>query len=591
MLYLKLSKIPLLITFILITHGSSAKQSVTINNIQGHTDASAMIGKKVQLEGIVTANFQEDKKFAGFFIQSENTKPKQRGSSGIFVFEKDKKVTVGELVRIKGTVSEHKGGTQISKVTSIRALKHDQPLPKAVAIKLPLKNYKLENLEGMLVTLDSPAYITDHYNYIKYGEFTVSSKLLMNPTNNASPGPKASLLKKQNYNDRLLIDDGSYNLFPQYQEINTKSPIQFGAKVQVVGVLHYAFDSYRLELTQPIKFKNSPYATGNRPKNIPGHVKIASFNLKNYFTTIDDGKIMCGPNKNFGCRGADSNKEFVRQQTKLVNAINSANADVFALQELENNEDSIKTLVNELNKDANSKKWKYIKTGTLGEDVIKVGLIYQRNKVTPVGQHKILNPKAMPDFEADKNRDVLLQSFKDSKDNVFRIAVVHLKSKRCTDAVGADLDQKDGQGCYNISRVKVAQQISKWLSQKTISEKVTATIIAGDFNAYSKEQPLSIFAKNSFTNLNDKFLGAENWTSIFRGKVGSIDHIIVNPSALKAAKGMTQWHINSTVSGWFDYNLEDLAKSKPKPRNFYDTSPFASSDHDIIIAGFDFSQK
>jgi predicted extracellular nuclease len=248
-------------------------------------------------------------------------------------------------------------------------------------------------------------------------------------------------------------------------------------------------------------------------------------------------------------------------------------------------------LVAALNRKEKNKTWSYIDTGVLGEDVIKVGFIYQNKHVMPVGEYKVLNPKVMPEFEADKNRDVLLQTFKDANDNLFNVAVLHLKSKRCSDALGLDLDQEDGQGCYNASRVKVAEQISDWLKQDPTGYKAASTLVIGDFNSYLKEDPISTFAKNSFSNLANDLLTPENWTSIFRGEVGSIDHILANTKAREAAKGMTQWHINSIVMGWFDYNLEELAKSKAKPKNYYNEGPFASSDHDMVIAGFTFDKS
>jgi predicted extracellular nuclease len=570
-----------------------AKKLTTLSDVQGVKDTSPLVGSKVVLEGIVTADFQDEKSFAGFFMQTKTNKNEKRQnkikqSEGIFVYESNIEVEIGDLIRVHGEVSEHHGVTQIADVTTIIILKNKQKLPSAVAISLPLAGYNLENLEGMRVTLDQSAIITDHYNYIRYGEFVVSSKILVTPTNRVPQGPKVKQLQIQNADDKLLIDDGKFNQFNEYEKINSKTPVHIGAQVQLVGIMHYAFDKYRIELTEAVEFLDSSVSRQSQPTPIAGEVKIASFNVRNYFTTIDKGQETCGPKQNFGCRGADSDDEFMRQQSKLVSAIRKADADIYAILELENNEDSIKVLVAALNADTKNDVWHYIDTGILGEDVIKVGLLYQIKKVIPVGEYKVLNPKVMPEFEADKNRDVLLQTFKDVNNNLFNVAVLHLKSKRCSDAIGIDLDQKDGQGCYNASRVKVAKQISDWLKQDPTGQNAESTLVIGDFNSYMKEDPISTFAKNGFNNLAHDLLTDENWTSVFRGEVGSIDHILANTNARKAAKGMTQWHINSIVMGWFDYNLEDLAKSKEKPENYYLLNPFASSDHDMVIAGFNF---
>lgn len=567
----------------------AADKLTSISTIQGAKLFSPLLDKVVSLEGIVTADFQDDKSFAGFFMQENTAAISKKRSQGIFIYEKTKKVNVGDVIRLTGTVSEHNGLTQIINVKKLKLLKSKQKLPKPKLVSLPVNGKTIETFEGMRVTLEKAGTITDHYNYIKYGEFTVSSKLLMNPTSVVFPGPQVKRLQKNNAFDRLLIDDGNFNRYAQYTKINHKSPVRIGAKVQVIGVMHYAFEQYRIQLTEQVQFFDASF--DEKPQSIKGQTKIASFNVRNYFTTLDNGQIICGPLKNFNCRGADSNQEFIRQQSKLVEAITIADAHAYAIQELENNKSALKTLVAALNKKAGLDQWHYIKTGVLGEDVIRVGLIYQKNQLTPIGQYKVLDPKVMPAFEADKNRDVLLQTFKDNDDNLFNLAVVHLKSKRCSDAIGADKDQQDGQGCYNASRAKVAQQISDWLKADPTGQNAQPTIILGDFNAYAKEDPITLFEKNGYLNLANKYLSTENWTSIFRGQVGSIDHVLTNETASKAVKGMTQWHINSIMLGQLDYNLEPLTDTKQKPADYYQEGPFASSDHDMVIVGLTFSDK
>lgn len=579
-----------LITTVFMSKGILAQELTTIRAVQGTDNVSPLVDEIVTLEGIVTASFQDEESFSGFFIQSEVGENSGTGSSGLYIYERQAKVSIGDLIQLTGEVSETHDVTQITNVTALKVIKTNQVLPQLVAIKLPLNGLNLENLEGMRVTLKKPSLITDHYNYIKYGEIVVSSKLSMNPTNNVTPGSEVALKRKQNADDRLLIDDGSFSQFSNYKDIDNNTPIHIGAKVQVAGIMHYAFDKYRIEITEPFEFFDSPFAKQTQPTAISGTVKIASFNIRNYFTTLDNGKTMCGPLLDFDCRGADSKAEFMRQQAKLVSAINTAQADVFAIQELENHKDSLKTLVTALNKNTKKNTWHYIKTGAIGEDVIRVGLIYKTKTITPIGQHKLLNAKVNAEFEGDKNREVLLQTFKDTNNNLFNLAVLHLKSKRCDDSVATDMDQNDGQGCYNASRTTVAQQISDWLAQDPTNQKAQATIVTGDFNSYLKEDPISQFEKNGYINLANQFLTVENWTSIFRGEIGSIDHILINKSSINTAKDMTQWHINSIGTGWFDYNLENLTKDKKKPKSYYQPSPFSSSDHDIIMAGFDFFQ-
>ena len=64
---------------------------------------------------------------------------------------------------------------------------------------------------------------------------------------------------------------------------------------------------------------------------------MASFNVLNYFTTLDTGAPICGPSGNIDCRGANTAEEFARQRAKVISAIAAMNGHVVGLIELENN--------------------------------------------------------------------------------------------------------------------------------------------------------------------------------------------------------------------------------------------------------------
>lgn len=85
-----------------------------------------------------------------------------------------------------------------------------------------------------------------------------------------------------------------------------------------------------------------------------GDIKVGDFNLENYFTTL-------------GSRGAQTAFEFERQQDKLVSALLGFNADVFGIEEVENNgygpDSAIASLVNALNAVAGAGTYSYINPG------------------------------------------------------------------------------------------------------------------------------------------------------------------------------------------------------------------------------------
>ena len=63
---------------------------------------------------------------------------------------------------------------------------------------------------------------------------------------------------------------------------------------------------------------------------VGGSLKIAGFNVLNYFLTLDDGGDDCGPAGNKQeCRGAETAEEYERQHAKLIAALVDIDADIF----------------------------------------------------------------------------------------------------------------------------------------------------------------------------------------------------------------------------------------------------------------------
>ena len=148
---------------------------------------------------------------------------------------------------------------------------------------------------------------------------------------------------------------------------------------ELTGVLHYSFEHYRLHPTiGPIVAAKTPRP--RVPPSVGGTLRIASSNVFNYFTTINNAKN--------GARGANSQREFIRQRKKLISALVRMDAHILGIMELENNAGTaIKNLLEGLNEAAGTEKYAYIHTGKLGNDRIRVALLYQPGFVTPVGKY------------------------------------------------------------------------------------------------------------------------------------------------------------------------------------------------------------
>ena len=329
-------------------------------------------------------------------------------------------------------------------------------------------------------------------------------------------------------------------------------------------------------------------ATNERPADPPdvgGSFTVGSINLLNYFEGLDDGGDTCGPRTNDGCRGADSTREFQRQEQKLVAAINEMDADVVGVVEVENNGDSaLQTMVDALNLAAGETRWALVPTGSIGGDAIRVGLIYQPASVETSGNYEILDGSVDARFNDDRTRPVLLQTFRQIDGGaLINVAVAHLKSKGspCTDI--GDPNTNDGQGNCNDTRTSAAAAIADWMLADPAGSGDADSILVGDLNAYLQEDPLAALEAAGMTSLLASEVGTDAYSFAFRGELGALDHAVVSASLLGQVTGAAEWHINADEPRVLDYNLENSRD----PALFDPTSPYRSSDHDPLIVGFE----
>jgi predicted extracellular nuclease len=341
-------------------------------------------------------------------------------------------------------------------------------------------------------------------------------------------------------------------------------------------------ETYRLmPTTEPVFVVDNP-----RPASAPdvgGTLRVASFNVLNYFTTLDGSGAICGPDMDQFCRGADNQTEFDRQSAKLITALLSLDADIVGLVELENNSTaSLQSLVDELNAVAGVGSYDFVNTGTIGIDVIRVGLIFQTGSVTPFGSHAILDSSVNPLFNDDKNRPALAQSFQEiATAGVFTVAINHLKSKGAPcDDVG-DPDAGEGQGNCNGTRTNAAVALANWLATDPTGSGDTDFLIMGDLNAYMREDPVTAIEAAGYTNLLDAFVGADAYSFLFDGQIGVLDHALSSPDLAAQVTGVAEWHINADEADAIDYNL-DFGRN---PDIFDGAIPNRASDHDPIVVG------
>ena len=558
-----------------------------IHTIQGSGTSSPEDGNTHVVEGVVVGDFQDTStELSGFFLQEEDsdvdTDPLT--SEGLFVYDNGfgTDVSEGELVRVIGEVDEHYGLTQLTSISNLAVCGLDTAT--AASISLPVVSLdNWENTEGMLVSINQTLYATDNYSWGRYGEVELSvNSRLFNPTNVVLPGAPAIALQDLNDRNRIQMDDGSRVEnplpFPPYLGIN--NTLRAGDTIpNLIGVLSYDYGSYEIHPTGTVTF--TPTNPRTVRVNYLGLLKVASFNVLNYFTTIDTGADICGPSGNMECRGADSPVEFTRQRDKIISAISGMDADVVGLIEIENNATAaIQDLVNGLNAVMGVGTYDFIDTGTIGTDAIKVALIYKPANVTPVGTYAILDQSVDATFNDGKNRPVLAQTFMDNAGEKLTVAVNHLKSKGSPcDDVG-DPDIGDGQGNCNLTRKSAAIAEVNWLASDPTSSGDPDFIIIGDLNAYAKEDPVTAIKDGGYTDLVNAYESPIPYSYVYYGQAGYVDHALSSPRLTAQVIDTGFWHINADEPSALDYN----DYNQP---SLYATHEFRSSDHDPVITYLD----
>jgi len=537
-----------------------------VGQVQGTGEASPYAGRTVTVEGVVTGDFQGPDQFRGVFIQDAGDGD-EATSDGIFVYDKSANdLNVGDRVRVRGKVSEHKKQTQItpSSVTKLESGITIAP----TELSLPVTNW--ERYEGMLLRFPQALTILDAHNFDRCADPPSARAPHWAPPSIVAPGQPANDLLASNNTDRLLVDDGrssqnpSPAIHPDGKPMAQDNYFRSGDQVtNLTGILSYDFESYRLQPTTGADHS----ATNPRPAapERQGNLRIASFNVLNYFTTLTS--------ENSHARGADTPEEFQRQQAKIVSALTALDADVFGLMEIENNGTAVEDLVAALNAKAGEGTYAAVKTGKVGGDAIFQAFIYKPATVELAGSFTTLS------FGNTGNRPSLVQTFRHRESGeLVTVSVNHLKSKGS--ACKGDPDRSDGQGNCNTTRTAAAEKLVSWLGTDPAGQGASRTVIIGDLNSYDHEDPVTALVAGGYADMEKKFSGEQAYSYVFDGMAGYLDHALANPAAQESIIDARAWHINADEADILDY---DMTYKKAAEQDLYSPDPYRSSDHDPVV--------
>ncbi|WP_425147142.1 ExeM/NucH family extracellular endonuclease [Deinococcus sp.] len=601
-----------------------------IHSIQGNGNTSPLAGQTVTTQGIVTADFEGANQIKGYFIQAPDAEADSdpATSEGVFVYcnAACPGVSVGDLVRLTGTVTEFGTGNPVTEITGVTTLQKrgsSTPLPTAINVALPTNAteaaaFDWERYEGMRVHVSG--VVSENYKLGRGNTVKISDSRLNSYTVNNAPSVSGNAAWVAEIAKRLVsIDDGStaQNLEPVFGRSNAplsaSNTLRTGDSADVTGVVHYGFDytgtpdTYRIETTPA----DATFSAANPRPAAPalsGNLSVAGANVLNFFITLDGTAATTntcsagGVNTKNDARGANTCQEYQRQLDKVVSNLAGLNADVIGLMEVQNSAyltpgtstpafsgDALQTLVDALNARLGGTVYQAISNPNTGTDAITVAMIYKPASVTPVGA-------AFNDTDPINNRLPLAQVFQATGGSKFAVVVNHLKSKgSAADSAAGNQDNADGQGYSALQREKQVARLLDLIQNKIVVGRGIQNVISvGDYNAYPMEPSLVNLRKGldgaagSADDLSPVFPDS-SYSYQFDAQFGSLDHAFVTQSmkALLAGGegvGYAKWHDNSDEPTTLDYNTE--FKSAAQIASYYDNSAYRSSDHDPLKVAF-----
>ncbi len=568
----------------------------TIPAIQGDGDASPLTGQTVTTQGVVSKVIPG----YGYFIQDPAGDGNTATSDGIFVYSTNipALVVAGNLLRLSATVAEFSGFTELTSPTGVTLLSSGHSLTPELIVFPETTEGDLEKYEGMLVQIDAPLTVAQNYFQGRYGEITLSAEGRLEKPTNRYPAASvdALTLTDANARRRITLDDGSNEQNPNpIPYIGADATLRAGDTVHgLTGVLYHSSVSsslrdYKLHPTEtPVITRDNPRTAA--PANVGGNLRVASFNVLNYFTTFTDGDTAAGLSGQGcalggtvsagNCRGADNLVEFNRQRDKIVQALKAIDAAVVGLMEIQNSaNEAVQNLVAGLNAAMGAGTYASVALPAAGsgDDAIRVALIYQPGKVAPVGA-------AIADSNAIHNRPPLAQTFTAANGEKFSVVVNHFKSKGSCPAAGVDADQGDGQGCWNALRVQQASALRDFVATLQNTSGDADVLVIGDLNAYGKEDPVLDFTEHGYVDQIARFDNM-GYSYVFDGESGYLDHALATPGLSNQIVGTAHWHINADEPAVIDYNTEF------KSQDLYAATPYRASDHDPVVLGLNLVKR
>lgn len=608
----------------------SALRSVGANN--------PMLGRQVKVSAVVSAFLPG---MSGFALQeADATGDDNRVTSdGIFVYYGNNPPPganaqlVGKRVTLTGMVTEFRGQTQLSSIRSLE-VGAEEAVPMPSRVNLPVASESAwAQREGMLVQVcasnSEPLVVTDTYELGRFGNVVFSAgarQAQFTHLHAPSVANNQTYLQQARLN-RIILDNGistqnpAEHLGRNGQLLSASNSLRGGDQTDcITGLLDRFIDparaehqiDYRIQPTQKVVVTGPerPSVSALQLEMRGSNLKAASVNVLNFFLTPTEQRFTVpGTNISHPGRGATTRVnvagetltgEYQRQLDKLLAKLLALDADIYGLNEIQNDgfgvSGSLATLVAELNAKAGEGVYAYsgsngLSDGTrnlqaLGTDAISVAIVYNTQRVQALGEAVAPDVNDYDAFTtAHGNRVPVAQTFRvlslpqEDPDALVTFAVNHFKSKGSV--INGERDQGDGQGANNPSRMVGARQLKEWLATNPTGFAGAHVILSGDFNAYNKEDPIRILEEAGYRLQNQE---GDHYSYTFNGLWGSLDHMLTSPSMEGKVNAVVKWAVNAEEPTVLDYTYR--FKTRAQIDSYYSADFYRASDHNPLLVGF-----
>ena len=439
-----------------------------------------------------------------------------------------------------------------------------------------------EPREGMLVTFPQALSIGEYFNFGRFNEIVLTSGRQFKPTavlepglrrgGGAGPGQPA---RPDHPRRRAQLAEPRPRDPPERRDLRPHATASAAATPSRTSPACSTSPSASTGSSRP---RAPTYTVGEpaagEPDEVGGNLTVASFNVLNYFTTLDP----------LG-RGANTAEEFERQRTKIIAAIAEIDADVVGLIEIENNEAAIEDLVDGLNAAIGAGTYAYIDTGVIGTDAIKVALRLQARRGDagrrPRGPRLDGRPAVHRHHEPARPWR--------------RLPVERQRRGRHR---GGQPPQVEGLGLQRRGRPRHRRRLGqlqrhahggrrgagRLAGDRPDGQRRRRLLIIGDLNSYDKEDPIDALLAGGYTDLVHEFQGETPTRTCSTARSATSTTRSPASALVDEVTGATEWHINADEPTILDY---DMTFKQPAQDALFAPDAFRSSDHDPVIVGLD----